>query len=560
MSKGQSGDRSVTLSQCKDPGFTPGRRDVAALLRLWQKQRSAQLRDEANLVAKAMARGDAGVARQLRYGWDDASGEQRALSLKVISRISQKSGPDELVPLLAEALNDADPKVVREAARAVAKLDGVDTSSYEPALLAVSERAALPEQRAAVDALGRVGGASSLRYLRALKCEDADLDRRVQQAVVLLKRRVERAVLSRIVDTAELPEAETVWLRGRHGTAKVIEQQLQARVPQVRNADDLVVEHTGTNGVCLPWSTSLAPLYGVRSAAEVGLVFPLPASNNGGAEGDETDLVERIVGGLTQSRVVAALQTWTEGPPRFRLAFASGGRRRAVLREVARRLSEAKSALHNDTREYTWTVEIDEANARLCCFPRGADTRFDYRKADVPAATHPTLAALLAWAGRPRKGEVVWDPFCGSGTELIECAMLTPGLHLRGSDIEASAIKAARANFRDAPIEPETVDLRKQDALSARPHHRKTPVSLILSNPPMGRRVTVDGDGMRQLLHDFVAHAARVLGPGGRVVWLSPAARTTALAADRAGLTSEDLDPIDMGGFFSTPQVLRKPG
>ena len=35
--------------------------------------------------------------------------------------------------------------------------------------------------------------------------------------------------------------------------------------------------------------------------------------------------------------------------------------------------------------------------------------------------TRRTVAAL-AWLAAPRAGERIWDPFCGSGLELLECA------------------------------------------------------------------------------------------------------------------------------------------
>ncbi|MCA9709386.1 MAG: methyltransferase, partial [Myxococcales bacterium] len=293
----------------------------------------------------------------------------------------------------------------------------------------------------------------------------------------------------------------------------------------------------------------LGPLYEVRSATEVALVFPLPSGD---------DLSERIAAGLTHPLLQAALEAWTDGAPRFRLAFSAGGHHRSVRWAVAQRLAQRGSPLLNDSREVCWTVEVDEAGDRLLCLPRGADPRFAYRRRDVPAATHPTLAALLAWTGAPRPGEVVWDPFCGSGSELVEAARLRDGLHLRGTDVSPRALDAARLNLAAAALDAASTELRQASALEVAPHHQGRPVSLILSNPPMGRRAQVEDRRARQLLVDFVGHAARVLGPQGRMVWLSPAPRATARAGVAHGLHVEDLDAIDMGGFWATPQILRQ--
>lgn len=543
MGETQSSEHQVTLARCRDPGFTPGVRDVAGLLRLWER---CDAKGDAKQVVTALARGDRGVARALREGWHDASGPQRAVRLRVLSRIGQRMPVPELLELLAGALRDDEPRVVREAARALGKLDEAVARPHEAALLTVATEAALPERRVAVEALGRIGGSRAADRLRELATDDRDLARRLAEAITLITRRADRARAGSIRLDRRLPRSTRLRLRCRSGAAAVVAEQAAERLSGSASA----VERLGRDAVELSWSGALDEVYRVRSAVEVALVFPLPRGST---------LVDRIVAGLQRPELVEALQAWTEGGPRFRLAFSGGGRRRAAVWQVARRLADSASPLTNDSREITWTVEVDERREQLLCLPRGADPRFGYRRFDVPAATHPTLAALMAWAGRPRAGEVVWDPFCGSGSELVEAAMLAPGLHLRGTDVSAEALEAARHNLAAASIDAASLELLEASAETVDPRHGDRPVSLILSNPPMGRRVVVGDRGMRELLHDFVAHAARVLAPGGRMVWLSPAPEATGSWGRAAGLVVEDLDAIDMGGFFATPQVLRKP-
>lgn len=542
-----SESESAALLRCRDRGFTPGARDVDSLLELYEQQRRQGARAGATAVVKALGRGELGVAQRLRRGWAERSGPQRAAAVEALTKIAGRFGVDAVVEVLAPALDDDDPRVVRQATRAVGKLEGLDAEPYREPLLRIVEQAALPERRAAADALGRVGGAEALARLERLRdgsLDDDELRRRVGQAIVLLRRRFGRATASAIVADAELPEVTTVWLRGRSGTAAAIEAQAVEWLP----GD----EHTRrVDGVRMPYRGSLRELYRVRTATEVGLEFAV-------TEGDDSALAERIAEALAAPALVAAVQAWTQGPPRFRLVIAGRGKQRAVLRRVAQAQDERGSVLRADTRDYTWTVRVDPQRGRLACFPRGADDRFAYRRDDVPAATHPTFAALMAWEGRPRAGECVWDPFCGSATELVECARLATDLRLIGTDRSAPALDAARKNLAAASIEGCTVELHHGHALRT-PALAPGRVDLILSNPPMGRRVTVEGDGLRRLLHDFVAHAARVLAPGGRMIWLSPAPRSTAHTAEHHGLRVRDLDPIDMGGFFSTPQRFDKP-
>jgi 23S rRNA G2445 N2-methylase RlmL len=179
------------------------------------------------------------------------------------------------------------------------------------------------------------------------------------------------------------------------------------------------------------------------------------------------------------------------------------------------------------------------------------DPRFSYRKRDVPAASHPTIAAALARVAGVQNDEVVWDPFVGSGLELIERALLGPYRRLIGSDLDSEALEAARENFASAGIRD--AELVRANALEWTPEG----VTLIVSNPPMGRRVARDGS-IRNLLEQFTRHAYEVLRAGGRVVWLSPLPKLTASAAVRAGFEVARGPALDLGGFDAQIQIFRK--
>jgi hypothetical protein len=74
----------------------------------------------------------------------------------------------------------------------------------------------------------------------------------------------------------------------------------------------------------------------------------------------------------------------------------------------------------------------------------------------------------------------------------------------------------------------------------------------------MGRRV-LRGVDLGALLERFVTHAARVLQPSGKLVWISPLPHRTRLAAERAGLTTRSRQEVDMGGFSAEIQSFTKP-
>jgi tRNA G10 N-methylase Trm11 len=183
--------------------------------------------------------------------------------------------------------------------------------------------------------------------------------------------------------------------------------------------------------------------------------------------------------------------------------------------------------------------------------PRGfVDERFSYRGATVAASSHPTIAAALARLVPPRPDDVVWDPFVGAGAELVERARLGPYQALIGTDLERAAIDAARANLTAAGIADATLVVA--DATTYAPKG----VTLIVTNPPMGRRVQRGAHG--ELLERFVDHAARILVPGGALVWAAPDPQKLHARAESAGLVLEHAFTVDMGGFPAEMSVHRK--
>src|SRR5262249_4999112 len=152
-------------------------------------------------------------------------------------------------------------------------------------------------------------------------------------------------------------------------------------------------------------------------------------------------------------------------------------------------------------------------------WPRGLDDpRFAYRQAHVPASSHPTIAAALAFVGGVKPDDVVWDPFVGAGTELIERAQRGPYAHLFGTDLDPAALERAQKNVAAAHLR--NVELSVADARSHRPRVRPT---LVISNPPMGRRV-LNKQLTGALYEAVLVHVAALLPIGGRLAWITPRA------------------------------------
>ncbi len=220
--------------------------------------------------------------------------------------------------------------------------------------------------------------------------------------------------------------------------------------------------------------------------------------------------------------------------------------------DLATRLQQAGSKLVNAPREADWDLMIDQEAGRIVAKPKAwFDLRFDYREKDVPAASHAPLAAALAALAEIRPGEIVWDPFCGAGTEVIEAGLYQPRAVLYGSDIEPKAIEAARHNVRRAGVKADWFVGDFRDNLFA------GVLDVILTNPPLGRRVA-PGEA-RSMADALLEIASKRLRPAtGRLVWVAPDAGAAAVTAQRLGLVVVSSRRVDLGGFDAEIQILRK--
>jgi 23S rRNA G2445 N2-methylase RlmL len=275
----------------------------------------------------------------------------------------------------------------------------------------------------------------------------------------------------------------------------------------------------------------------VRTALWAGIPLPsVPASK---------DLAGDIVKILTEKGARDILRAFTEGAIRYRLAVEGGGHQRALVHRVATEVAAIAPELSNDPTQSIWEVRVvpRDGQVNVTLYPKGlVDERFSYRGADVPAASHPTLAAALARVAGIQGGDVVWDPFVGSGLELVERARLGAYKELIGTDLDPAALAAAKTNLVNAKIQ--RARLLEVDAREA-----KLPeLDLVISNPPMGRRVA-RGEDVGELLVTVLEVAARRLRPGGRIVWLSPLPGVTRRAARELGLAPTYQSMVDMGGF-----------
>ncbi len=113
----------------------------------------------------------------------------------------------------------------------------------------------------------------------------------------------------------------------------------------------------------------------------------------------------------------------------------------------------------------------------------------------------------------------ILDPFCGSGTLLLEAGVVHPRCELWGSDWVPGAVAGARSNLDAAGFTARSF-LREQDALHMADVYPPSSFDSIVSNPPFGVKMGARINFFR-FYQRFLSQADQLLKPGGRVaLWV----------------------------------------
>lgn len=207
--------------------------------------------------------------------------------------------------------------------------------------------------------------------------------------------------------------------------------------------------------------------------------------------------------------------------------FSPSDIQRIVKKAMAERLGKfyALGWLPEDGASYPFRVSIRKDRVTVALDTSGdALHKRGYRVSPVIAPISETLAASLILLTPWKRGRILVDPFCGSGTIPIEAAMIAanvaPGLKRRflaeswdtilpknafarvreeaaaaiqtnadsdiqGYDVDERAVRFARDNARAAGVEG-MIHFQKRDVRNLS-HPKK--YGFILTNPPYGERI-----------------------------------------------------------------------
>ena len=460
---------ATLLERLRDPGFTPRLREVDGLVDLLADE------DLGKAAARAIGRVGPAALEPLRARLEAARPPLRAHVVKAIGRLAPE--PSAVAVLLA-ALEDADAKTRRNAAIA---LGHVARADVEDALLAAWERDPSPPMRRTLAAsLGKIRDRAV-----ALRCS------RRPSAPATPSSRGSRAAPGPW--SSGPPRAACAGASLRHARRRGRCPSSPCRVAGSRIS-------WPTSCPAWPrWSRRASTAPGASGRALRGRSTPCsprgrccrftsPCRARRGAPGDALADDHRPCGDERGREGHLRHVDRRAGPLPDRLGRGRPPASRDLGR-VARHRGRARrsSSTIRPRRPGRSSSRATTSPSIWRIAPRSlVDPRFSWRRGDVPAASHPTLAAALARVAGARDDDVVWDPFVGSGAELAERALLGPALALFGSDVDPRALEVARANLAGAGIEAR---LELQDALEPAPEG----VTLIITNPPMGRRAARDG-------------------------------------------------------------------
>jgi tRNA (guanine10-N2)-dimethyltransferase len=131
-----------------------------------------------------------------------------------------------------------------------------------------------------------------------------------------------------------------------------------------------------------------------------------------------------------------------------------------------------------------------------------------------PSAMSAKLTRCMVNLAKPKTGELLLDPFCGTGSTLIEAALI--GCRVLGLDIKRRMVRGSLKNLTYFNIKPEGVIMA--DARSP----PITRVDCVVTDPPYGRSATTLRRTTKQIVEEVLEAANSMLHKSRRVCIAAP--------------------------------------
>jgi predicted RNA methylase len=484
--------------------------------------------------------------------FDRATPEERIKRVSLIRAVGvvfSESGTEAqknaIKPWLHRLLQDPAEKVRRYAMAAMPKLGAGERDETE--LLALLRTTNVQrEKKFLAQALDKIGGSATLESLG--QSADEGLSR-TQQKVKANVARTEQPSAVRMDSTLNEFTGLRIHFRGRSGLEQIAAEEIEGAKTGKFRVENV---NSGLIAITPVAPFSLGDIFAFRCFGTAGFVLGEVDLRSGS---DSMEAVAEVITSVLARRI---FKTFTEGSLRYRLNFVAKGHQRGAVRLIAERAYALDPGILNDARDAPWAIDIHplaDGRSSVELRPRlTPDPRLFYRQNDVPASSHPPLAACMARLSRDGEAEIVWDPFCGSGLELIERCLLGGVRRVYGTDLSHEAIGITKANFAAAKLSAVEARFTRCDfrEFAERGGLGPNSLSLIITNPPMGKRVPIPD--LDQLIDDLFQVAATMLKPGGRLVFANP----LPIEPRQRTLRRKSRRVVDFGGFDCRLEVYVK--
>lgn len=144
-----------------------------------------------------------------------------------------------------------------------------------------------------------------------------------------------------------------------------------------------------------------------------------------------------------------------------------------------------------------------------------------------PTAMPAKLARVMVNLAQPNKGDLVLDPFCGTGGMLVEAGLI--GCRVVGFDAKPHMLRGGLKNLLHYGINLEGV------AVADARYPPVAKVDCIVTDPPYGRSASTLGASTIRIVEDFLSAVGDKIPRGRRICMASPKTIRIADAGEKAG-------------------------
>jgi len=144
-----------------------------------------------------------------------------------------------------------------------------------------------------------------------------------------------------------------------------------------------------------------------------------------------------------------------------------------------------------------------------------------------PSAMQAKLARCMINLAHPRAGEIVLDPFCGTGTMLIEATLI--GCRTVGLDVQRRMARGTLRNMAHFKVKPEAVVVTDARTLPIRR------ADVVVTDPPYGTSSTTLRRTTKQIIEEILTSVHEILNEGRRICIAAPRRLSIVQSGTRLG-------------------------